>query len=160
MNLTNCLRHLRHLAFAVATAFTLAAVGAASGCAAINRLDPTIAPTPAPGQPCGPIDIVCYGQGGKVAGCCEEYDTCGGPDSVGCPANSCCDLGGGGEFSARYSPASDAASDAAAADAQPASPSPSSSRRPRHSPTPMRAPYSQAAAVFVDSPTRALGRGF
>lgn len=58
--------------------------------------DTPIPATPAPGQPCGPIDVVCQASDGTVAGCCDQNDTCGGSAFGGCPAGMCCFVGSEG----------------------------------------------------------------
>ena len=49
------------------------------------------APAPPSAEyPCGPFGVVCTTQ----HACCTEGETCGGePDSVGCPAGQCCEVG-------------------------------------------------------------------
>ena len=84
--------------------FLLACCLLTVACGTIEKVDPAIPSTPTPDQPCGPVDVVCYDKNGHVDGCCGENDTCGGAfPSVGCPADSCCNLGGDTAFGAtRY----------------------------------------------------------
>lgn len=84
---------------------TVIALAFTPECAEVNKLDPTIPSTATPGQPCGPIDVVCYNASGKPDGCCNEYDTCGGGfPSVGCPADSCCYVGSDATMAAHRKP--------------------------------------------------------
>lgn len=66
---------------------TLAAVLVA-GCAWIDRVDPTLPAS-------SPTWIHCLDEAGNYNGLvCPEGKTCGGGKySVGCPADSCCDIG-------------------------------------------------------------------
>jgi len=56
--------------------------------------DPPLPTTPTADNPCGEAYIPCLDMSGKLDGlCCDENETCGGGKySVGCPANSCCDI--------------------------------------------------------------------
>lgn len=68
------------------TTCIVAALVTLSACA-LDRWDPPIQPSP--GHPCG-VGTLCATQ----HTCCPQYSTCGGePESVGCPAGMCCDIG-------------------------------------------------------------------
>lgn len=54
------------------------------------RNDP-IPNTPSPGEPCGHVEFPC-GDGA----CCPNDSVCGGKPFSGCPADSCCFIGGSG----------------------------------------------------------------
>jgi hypothetical protein len=63
-----------------------------AGCA----WDKPIPNTPSPGYPCGVVGVACNApDSSTVTGCCGQYEVCGGPAFSGCPANMCCDVGGG-----------------------------------------------------------------
>ena len=49
---------------------------------------------PVAGNPCGPLWFPCFDMNGLQNGaCCSDGETCGGSKwSVGCPADSCCDI--------------------------------------------------------------------
>jgi hypothetical protein len=67
-----------------------------SMCACIEKWD-AVDPNsrkPIAGNPCGNLGVPCFDMNGLQNGdCCSEGTTCGGGKwSVGCPADSCCDI--------------------------------------------------------------------
>lgn len=67
-----------------------------SMCACIEKWDAVNPKSqqPVAGNPCGPLWFPCLDMNGADNGaCCSEGTTCGGGNgSVGCPADSCCNI--------------------------------------------------------------------
>ena len=79
---------MRHLPFVL-----LIALVTITSCAHWDDVDPR-SREPVAGNACGNLGVPCLDMAGNLDGwCCATGNTCGGGKySVGCPADSCCDI--------------------------------------------------------------------